>query len=70
MPNNSGLPFIMGAFFFVAGFGFTFGWVWMAVIGLIGVGGTLIARSFDYNTDHYIPVDEVERTEAAFGRVG
>jgi cytochrome aa3-600 menaquinol oxidase subunit I len=70
MPNNTGLPFIMGAFFFVAGFGFTFGWVWMAVIGLIGVGGTLIARSFDYNTDHYIPVDEVERTEAAFGRVG
>jgi cytochrome aa3-600 menaquinol oxidase subunit I len=70
MPNNSGLPFIMGAFFFVAGFGFTFGWVWMAVIGLIGVAGTLIARSFDYNTDHYIPVEEVERTEAAFGRAG
>lgn len=70
MPNNTGLPFIMGAFFFLVGFGFTFGWVWMAVIGLIGVAGTLITRSFTYNTDHYIPVDEVERTEAAFGRVG
>jgi cytochrome aa3-600 menaquinol oxidase subunit I len=70
MPNNSGLPFIMGAFFFVTGFGFTFGWVWMAVIGLIGVAGTLVARSFTYNTDHYIPVEEVERTEVALGRVG
>jgi cytochrome aa3-600 menaquinol oxidase subunit I len=65
MPKNSGIPFVMSVFWFIAGFGFTFTWTWMGVIGLIGVGGCLIARSFQYDTDYYIPVDEIERTEAA-----
>ena len=69
MPKNSGIPFMMGMAWFVAGFGFVFGWNWMAVIGLIGVAATLIARSFQYDTDYYIPVDEVKRTETALGRV-
>jgi cytochrome aa3-600 menaquinol oxidase subunit I len=69
MPKNSGIPFIMSVFWFIAGFGFTFSWSWMGVIGLIGVGGCLIARSFQYDTDYYIPVDEVKRTETALGRV-
>lgn len=69
MPKNSGIPFIMSSFWFIAGFGFTFGWVWMAVIGLIGVALSMWARSFQYDTDYYIPVDEVRRTEASMGRV-
>lgn len=68
MPKNSGIPFIMSVFWFIAGFGFTFGWTWIAVVGLVGVGGCLLARSFDYDTDYYIPVDEIERTEAALRR--
>ena len=69
MPKNSGRPFIMSVFFFIAGFGFVFGWVWMAVIGLLGVGYTLIARSFEYDDDYYIPVEEVKQTESALGRL-
>lgn len=69
MPKNSGIPFIMAACWFTAGFGFTFEWVWLGVIGLIGVGCCLLARSFQYDTDYYIPVDEVKRTEASLGRV-
>jgi cytochrome aa3-600 menaquinol oxidase subunit 1 len=65
MPRNSGIPFIMSVFFFIAGFGFVWHWTWMLVPGLIGVGCCLLARSFDYDTDYYIPVDEIERTEAA-----
>lgn len=68
MPKNSGIPFIMSFCWFVAGFGFTFEWVWMAVIGLIGVGICLLARSFQYDTDYYISVEEVKRTENALGR--
>ncbi|MCZ8513675.1 cytochrome aa3 quinol oxidase subunit I [Paenibacillus filicis] len=68
MPKNSGIPFIMAVFFFIAGFGFTFEWIWMAVIGLIGVGISLLARSFQYDTDYYIPVDEIERTEKSLRR--
>jgi cytochrome aa3-600 menaquinol oxidase subunit 1 len=68
MPKNSGIPFIMAACWFVAGFGFVFGWVWMAVLGLAGVAVCLLARSFQYDTDYYIPVDEIRRTEASYGR--
>ena len=69
MPKNSGRPFVMSVCFFIAGFGFVFGWVWMAVIGMLGVGLTLIARSFDYNDDYYIPAEEVKQTESALGRL-
>jgi cytochrome aa3-600 menaquinol oxidase subunit I len=69
MPKNSGLPFILSVFFFIAGFGFTFNWIWMGVAGLVGVAICLFARSFDYDTDYYIPAEEVKRTEAALGRL-
>lgn len=65
MPKNTGVPFIMSCFFFVAGFGFTFEWFWMGIIGLIGVAITLFVRSFQYDTDYYITVEEIERTEKA-----
>jgi cytochrome aa3-600 menaquinol oxidase subunit 1 len=65
MPKNSGIAFIMSCFFFIVGFGFTFEWYWLGFAGLIGVALTLYARSFQYDTDYYIPVDEIERTEKA-----
>jgi cytochrome aa3-600 menaquinol oxidase subunit 1 len=68
MPKNSGIPFIMSACWFVAGFGFVFSWTWMGFVGLAGVGACLLARSFQYDTDYYIPVDEIRRTEASYGR--
>lgn len=68
MPKNSGIPFIMSICWFVAGFGLVFGWLWLAIPGLLGVGVCLLARSFQYDTDYYIPVDEVRRAEASLGR--
>jgi len=65
MPRNSAIPFIMGACWFAAGFGFVWYWYWLAIPSMIGVVICLLARSFTYNTDYYIPVDEIERTEAA-----
>jgi cytochrome aa3-600 menaquinol oxidase subunit I len=67
-PKNSGIPFFMAVFFFIAGFGFTFHWVWMGVIGLAGVGICLLARSLQYDTDYYIPVEEIIQTERRLGR--
>ncbi|EHL71973.1 hypothetical protein HMPREF1015_02397, partial [Bacillus smithii 7_3_47FAA] len=69
MPKNTGIPFIMSFFWFIAGFGFTFEWVWMIVVGLIGVAATMFARSFQYDDDYYIPVEEIKETESAMGRV-
>jgi len=68
MPNNSGRPFIMAVAFFIAGFGLVFQNYTMAITGLAGIILTMVLRSFDYNTDHYIPVEEVEHTETAAGR--
>lgn len=68
MPKDSAIPFIFAASFFVAGFGFTFDWVWLGIIGMIGVVCCLIARSFQYDVDYYIPAEDVERTETALGR--
>lgn len=67
MPKNSGIPFIMGVFWFIAGFGFVFEWTWMAVIGLVGVAGCMLVRYFQNDTDYYISSEEVERTEAILG---
>lgn len=64
MPKNSSIPFIMSALWFFAGFGFVFNWMWLTIPALIGVAITMIARSFSYDTDYYIPADEVKRTEA------
>lgn len=65
MPRNSGIPFVMSMFWFTAGFGFVFDWVWMTVAGLTGVAVCMLVHSFNYNTDYYIPVEEITRTEAA-----
>ncbi|MFC4599781.1 cbb3-type cytochrome c oxidase subunit I [Cohnella hongkongensis] len=68
MPRNSGIPIIMSFFFFVAGFGFVWDWLWMIVPGLAGVAVCMLVHSFNYNTDYDIPVEEIKRAEAAAGR--
>ncbi|XOK63665.1 cbb3-type cytochrome c oxidase subunit I [Paenibacillus elgii] len=65
MPKNSGIPFVMSMFWFAAGFGFVFDWLWLTVSGLAGVAVCMLVHSFNYKTDYYIPVEEIKRTEAA-----
>jgi len=65
MPRNSGVPFIKSFCWFLVGFGFVFNWLWIAIPGLIGVAICMLVRSFTYNTDYYIPVDEIKKTEAS-----
>jgi len=68
MPKNSGRPLILSACFFVLGFGLVFNWYVLAIFGFLGVLASLLLRSLEYDTDYYIPVDEVKDTEAVFGR--
>jgi len=71
MPGNSGIPFIKSFCWFLAGFGLVFDWLWLAIPGLIGVGLCMLAHSFVYDNDYYIPADEVARAEAeSRGAVG
>lgn len=69
MPKDSAIPIIMSAFWFMTGFGFVFHWLWLTIPGLVGVAVCMIVHSFNYDTDYYIPVDEIERTEAAIRKV-
>lgn len=66
MPKNSSIPFIMSTLWFFAGFGFVWDWMWLTIPALIGVAICMIARSFSYDTDYYIPADEVKATEDAW----
>ncbi|OFW75025.1 MAG: cytochrome aa3 quinol oxidase subunit I [Alicyclobacillus sp. RIFOXYA1_FULL_53_8] len=68
MPKSSGRPFLLSAYFFVLGFGLVFNWYVLAILGFLGVLASLLLRSLEYDTDYYIPVDEVKNTEAVFGR--
>lgn len=70
MPKGSGIPFLLGFSFFLAGFGFVFDWLWLIILGGICVATCLISRSFSFDIDYHVPVKEIEETEAAHGRLG
>ena len=63
MPNNSGVPFIMGCIFFVWGFSFVFSMWIPAIIATIGIFACMAYRSFEKDHGHYISVKEIEETE-------
>ncbi|MBG9453464.1 quinol oxidase subunit 1 [Lysinibacillus sphaericus] len=63
MPNNTGTPFWMSGFFFLAAFFAVFN-LWVpAIISMIGVFGFMIHRSFEKDHGRYISVEEVMATE-------
>lgn len=63
MPNNSGMPFIIGCIFFLWGFSFVFG-IWVPVIiATIGIFACLALRSFEKDDGRYIRVQEIEKIE-------
>lgn len=64
MPKNSYRPFVISLCFFIAGVGFVFLWYPLAVAGLVGVLLCLLLRSFEYDDDRYITVEEIEKQEA------
>ncbi|ALP68316.1 cytochrome o ubiquinol oxidase subunit I [Paraburkholderia caribensis] len=65
MPRNTAAGFIISAFSLL--FGFAMVWhMWVfAIVGLIGMIATFIARSYDQDVDYYVPAAEVERIENA-----
>ncbi|MGY4691306.1 cytochrome aa3 quinol oxidase subunit I [Salibacterium sp. K-3] len=63
MPSDSGVPFVMTAFMFVAGFGLVWEWMIMAIAGLIGVLACMVIRSFDYDHGFHVSVEEIKETE-------
>ncbi len=69
LPRNTAYPFLLGASFFVFGFGVVFSWWLIALIGLAGVLATLVYSWFDYDQHKHVPADEIRHTESALGRL-
>jgi cytochrome aa3-600 menaquinol oxidase subunit 1 len=67
MPNNSGMPFILGSIFFIWGFAFVFAMWAVAIVATIGILACLAYRSFEKDDGRYISVKEIEETEAKLG---
>jgi cytochrome o ubiquinol oxidase subunit 1 len=65
MPRNTSAGVWIGIFGSVLGFALVWHIWWMAVIGLVGMIGAFIARTFDQDVDYYVPAAEVERIENA-----
>jgi cytochrome o ubiquinol oxidase subunit 1 len=63
MPANTSAGLIVSVFSLVLGFAAVWHIWWLAIVGMVGMIGTVIARSFDNDTDYYIPADSVRLTE-------
>ena len=63
MPNNSGMPFIIGCIFFVWGFSFVFSMWIPAILTSIGIFICMALRSLEKDPGYHISVDEVKAME-------
>jgi len=63
MPRNTGTGVVIGAFSLVFGFAMIWHIWWLAIVGVVGMIGTFIWRTFDKDVDYYVPAAEVERIE-------
>jgi cytochrome aa3-600 menaquinol oxidase subunit 1 len=69
VPQRTAVPFLMGAAFFVLGFGLVFSWWPVAGLGFAGVFASLIAIWWQDEGTKRIPAAEIRRLEAAHGRI-
>ena len=66
MPRNTADGvFIGGIFGTILGFALIWHIWWLAIVGFLGMIGTFIRRSYNRNTDYYVPAKEVEAIENA-----
>lgn len=64
MPNNSGVPFILGCIFFAWGFSFVFGMWIPTIVTTIGIFVCMAHRSLEKDPGHYVSVEKVKATES------
>ncbi|MDQ3123500.1 MAG: cbb3-type cytochrome c oxidase subunit I [bacterium] len=66
-PKNTGFGIYISIFAFLAGFGFVWEIVWLAVLSILAIIICLIAKTFNEDSEYTIPAEEVEKMEAARG---
>lgn len=63
MPHNTATGFIIAVFSGLFGFGLIWHIYWMIGLGLIGIFGAIIARTFNQKLDYYLKSDEIMKSE-------
>ncbi len=63
MPRNSGIPFILNIWILALCFALVWHIWWLAGVSFVATIVTLIIRSYDEDTDYYVPAEEVRRIE-------
>jgi cytochrome o ubiquinol oxidase subunit 1 len=69
MPKNTWAGFVIAALSAVVGFAIIWQMWLLAVVGLVALIGAVIAHTFNYKRDYYIPAEEVAATELAHTRL-
>ncbi|WP_448683517.1 cytochrome o ubiquinol oxidase subunit I [Pseudomonas nicosulfuronedens] len=65
MPKNTAAGVVIGLFSFVGGFALIWQIWWLALVGLLGMIGAFVVRSYETDVDYYVQPDEIERIESA-----
>lgn len=60
LPRNTGMGIVIAGFAFLAGFGIIWHMWWLAIVGIAGVIGSLIYRTFNSNTEFTITAHELK----------
>ncbi|TNE38113.1 MAG: cytochrome o ubiquinol oxidase subunit I [Sphingomonadales bacterium] len=64
MPKNTGTGIILAGIATVCGFALIWHIWWLAAVSFVGMIGTAIFHTFNYNRDYHIPAETVAATEA------
>ncbi len=64
--KNTGMGVYISIFAFLAGFAIVWHIIWLALLGLIGVIGCLIAISFDDHLEYILPAEQVAKIERSY----
>ena len=63
MPRNTPAGVFIGLFALAFGFALIWHIWWLAIVGLLGIIGTMIVRTSNDDIDYYVPAEEVKRIE-------
>ena len=63
MPKNTATGFVIGILSGIFGFGMVWHIDWMITAGLAGIFISIIARSFNFETDYYLESREIKKIQ-------